>query len=293
MVKGQPTDRSVFGGDRQPRFSDCAKIGHQGGLGDGHAQREARAARGELQIAEAVSAAWGRQRLAARRGQVADRAAGEEAETFAGFGEPTGQRRRAKGGPGAGGGQQAANVRDIWLLAAEWRRKGRRSGREARVLTGEKGAQEIAVALRRESHPVARPQPGGEHASSQRRGVPAQRPVVEHLGEFAARSKDVDARRLVRGVVQRFDEIDEIPRPHGATRGGRRWDQGRSNLAGSRERVAEGASRRRHDTAPASASLSTSARNLLTGTTAQGNGDASALGQNSRTGWAGARNRGR
>ncbi len=50
VIERQPGDGAVRRPDLQPVFADGRDIGHQGAVGHRHAQREAGAARGELQV---------------------------------------------------------------------------------------------------------------------------------------------------------------------------------------------------------------------------------------------------
>jgi hypothetical protein len=118
---------------------------------------------------------------------------------------------------------------DVGFLAPERRRQGNGRRREAGVLAGEEGAQEVAVAVGGDRHPVSRREAQRQQTAGQRARLIAQQGIGEHFDQFAAQGMEVDPRRLIRRIVQGLGYGGEVPladRPVGG--GGRRGQDWRS-----------------------------------------------------------------
>ena len=77
-------------------------------------------------------------------------------------------------------------MRHISVLAAKRRRQGNRRGHQAGVLAGEEGAQEIAVALGGEGHPVAARKAERQQTMGQGPRLRRQVHIGQNLGQLAA-----------------------------------------------------------------------------------------------------------
>jgi hypothetical protein len=216
VVERQPGYGAVEPG-RGPGLGERGGVGHQGPLGDRDAEREAGAARGELQITEAFGIGRG-QRDAVGLGQVGELAHDLHVQASRGFGEPGGEVVRGEAGASGGGLHHPAHVGDVDILAAERSGQRERHRRQAGVLAGEEGAQEIAVAGRRQRHPVAGHEAGGQQARGHGERLVAQVAIGQHLAGLAAQRMDVEAGGLAGRVVQRLGHRAEAAKAEVAVR---------------------------------------------------------------------------
>ncbi len=191
-------------------------------MGHRHAQREAGAARGELQVGQPVHVRAGQVGPVIDGRDVADGARELQVQAGAGLLDPFPKAGRPEGGAGAGGLEHASDMLDIGRPPPEGsrQRQGRRD--QASVLAGEEGADEVAVGLGDQADPVARLQARGEQSAAQAHGLIPHIAIGQGFDQLAARRIDIHAGADGGRVVQRLGDGAEVGLPEGAIRGCRR-----------------------------------------------------------------------
>ena len=168
VIERQPAHGAIARHDVEPgRPGDAREIGHQRGLGDLHAMRLARAARGELDVAKVgwPRADAGRPASPAAPRSPTSRRAGAPPGTRGSLGQKARQVLDAHGRDRARGRELTAQLVDIGVLAADADGHRHRHRQQAGVLGAEEAVEEARPGIRRNKNALAGCEPRADQAA--------------------------------------------------------------------------------------------------------------------------------
>ena len=237
MIERQPARRAVALDDVEPgRAGHAGEIGHQRRLGDLHAVRMARAARRELDVAKLVRLPSGRRSTGfsgsasitsmppcrRTRGKFLRRL-GQEARQIV----ETDRRDRARGG------ELAAKLVEIGVLAADPDRDRDRHRQQAGILGAEEGVEEARPGVGRDQQPLAGGKARADQLAGRHMGALAHLFPGQGRKQLAACTIEGDAGLPLGRIVQHLRHRPEVGAAQGklAVAGGKRVHEGDCLLA--------------------------------------------------------------